>query len=123
MLTVLFCRTRKFTTIPRFFFNDPATTEIYTLSLHDALPIYPHRLATDEVRQLRTHRLKWRGDCRRAEHLQRGEHIGRAPDSTPGTHEDRHPACPCETDPVRVALRIVGRRHHGQPEIPATLPP
>src|SRR2546427_10466113 len=30
--------------IPRrfifFFFNDTATTEIYTLSLHDALPIY-----------------------------------------------------------------------------------
>src|SRR5437773_8334214 len=23
-----------------FFFTDPATTEIYTLSLHDALPIY-----------------------------------------------------------------------------------
>src|SRR3712207_7721952 len=29
-----------------FFFNDTATTEIYTLSLHDALPIYDqHRLA------------------------------------------------------------------------------
>src|SRR6266513_3263816 len=30
-------------TLPRsffFFFNDTATTEIYTLSLHDALPIY-----------------------------------------------------------------------------------
>src|SRR2546422_6710871 len=26
-----------------FFFNDTATTEIYTLSLHDALPIYPVR--------------------------------------------------------------------------------
>src|SRR3712207_7779979 len=26
-----------------FFFNDTATTEIYTLSLHDALPIYPNR--------------------------------------------------------------------------------
>src|SRR6266480_2154782 len=25
--------------ITYFFFNDPATTEIYTLSLHDALPI------------------------------------------------------------------------------------
>src|SRR6266566_5939698 len=25
-----------------FFFNDTATTEIYTLSLHDALPICPH---------------------------------------------------------------------------------
>src|SRR5256885_16377060 len=26
-----------------FFFNDTATTEIYTLSLHDALPISPDR--------------------------------------------------------------------------------
>src|SRR2546426_2727845 len=26
-----------------FFFNDTATTEIYTLSLHDALPISPTR--------------------------------------------------------------------------------
>src|SRR6266496_5426625 len=28
-----------------FFFNDTATTEIYTLSLHDALPISPARQA------------------------------------------------------------------------------
>src|SRR6266508_6748073 len=28
-----------------FFFNDPATTEIYTLSLHDALPIRLARTA------------------------------------------------------------------------------
>src|SRR5438477_9826005 len=28
------------TTLHIFFFNDTATTEIYTLSLHDALPIY-----------------------------------------------------------------------------------
>src|SRR5687767_15827661 len=28
-----------------FFFNDTATTEIYTLSLHDALPIFRGRLA------------------------------------------------------------------------------
>src|SRR2546422_499738 len=27
--------------IAAFFFNDTATTEIYTLSLHDALPIFP----------------------------------------------------------------------------------
>src|SRR2546430_9577850 len=26
--------------VPFFFFNDTATTEIYTLSLHDALPIF-----------------------------------------------------------------------------------
>src|SRR4051794_41507617 len=30
-------------TCPLFFFNDAATTDIYTLSLHDALPIYRHR--------------------------------------------------------------------------------
>src|ERR1039458_1064156 len=30
---------------PFFFFNDTATTEIYTLSLHDALPIYGSRVA------------------------------------------------------------------------------
>src|SRR6266542_5414103 len=29
-----------------FFFNDTATTEIYTLSLHDALPIPPSRLSS-----------------------------------------------------------------------------
>src|SRR2546427_9708709 len=31
---------RRRTCSPFFFFNDTATTEIYTLSLHDALPIY-----------------------------------------------------------------------------------
>src|SRR3712207_9084252 len=33
-----------------FFFNDTATTEIYTLSLHDALPIYGR---VDNVERLR----------------------------------------------------------------------
>src|SRR3712207_6946837 len=32
-----------------FFFNDTATTEIYTLSLHDALPIYIYRREIDRV--------------------------------------------------------------------------
>src|SRR3712207_7222493 len=30
-----------------FFFNDTATTEIYTLSLHDALPIWTRRRVVD----------------------------------------------------------------------------
>src|SRR2546421_9498626 len=30
-----------------FFFNDTATTEIYTLSLHDALPIYWYKAFID----------------------------------------------------------------------------
>src|SRR5260370_27063775 len=57
------------TTFFFFFFNDTATTEIYTLSLHDALPIYiqrrhekchrqPHRrfigsLFRDQLRELK----------------------------------------------------------------------
>src|ERR1022692_1821318 len=37
-----------------FFFNDTATTEIYTLSLHDALPIYVAR-ANRELVELHAH--------------------------------------------------------------------
>src|SRR5258707_5893496 len=33
-----------------FFFNDTATTEIYTLSLHDALPILPGAAEPDHRR-------------------------------------------------------------------------
>src|SRR2546430_11551853 len=32
-----------------FFFNDTATTEIYTLSLHDALPIYRYRVSRGDL--------------------------------------------------------------------------
>src|SRR2546423_9508110 len=39
-----------------FFFNDPATTEIYTLSLHDALPIWRGRART-VAGDLHDHRL------------------------------------------------------------------
>src|SRR6266702_6707855 len=36
-----------------FFFNDTATTEIYTLSLHDALPIGPQPHRVDGVPSVR----------------------------------------------------------------------
>src|SRR2546421_8236568 len=35
-----------------FFFNDTATTEIYTLSLHDALPISSTKGGVEEYRQV-----------------------------------------------------------------------
>src|SRR3989442_345604 len=38
--------------LDNFFFNDTATTEIYTLSLHDALPICKILQANDAVSQL-----------------------------------------------------------------------
>src|SRR3712207_9062262 len=40
------------------FFNDTATTEIYTLSLHDALPISAGRLAVDEEMMVEIANLK-----------------------------------------------------------------
>src|SRR5207253_4514914 len=43
-----------------FFFNNPATTEIYTLSLHDALPIYFQPGALPGRRKTQRH-------CRRAQ--------------------------------------------------------
>ena len=38
--------------IEDFFFNDTATTEIYTLSLHDALPIYLIMIVLDMPLQI-----------------------------------------------------------------------
>src|SRR5439155_23318006 len=41
-----------------FFFNDPATTEIYTLSLHDALPICdPQGVVSSELRGIHRHNI------------------------------------------------------------------
>src|SRR2546426_5843808 len=47
----LHCTISAFTVSVFFFFNDTATTEIYTLSLHDALPICLEE-KYDAVRQL-----------------------------------------------------------------------
>src|SRR5690348_18458529 len=45
LLMFLFLSAFSFACLFFFFFNDTATTEIYTLSLHDALPIYWHENA------------------------------------------------------------------------------
>src|SRR5205807_4260912 len=59
-----------------FFFNDPPTTEIYTLSLHDALPIFVGRdgadlgdlvLAVDRLRDVGVQLLHGRLDRLRSE--------------------------------------------------------
>jgi len=52
-----------------FFFNDTATTEIYTLSLHDALPILVwvrfHEPVDDELRAELTRLVRRRGSAAR----------------------------------------------------------
>src|SRR2546426_5972303 len=47
---------------PFFFFNDTATTEIYTLSLHDALPIY---IREDMRPVVREHRINYERELKR----------------------------------------------------------
>src|SRR2546426_5642357 len=56
-----------------FFFNDTATTEIYTLSLHDALPIY--------LRQARRRHAR-RGDRQGARRRLRARAVGRSEEHT-----------------------------------------
>src|SRR3712207_6858200 len=57
-----------------FFFNDTATTEIYTLSLHDALPIWRRRRARQQ-RGVPDDPRDDRGDPRRGV----GPHAGHEP--------------------------------------------
>src|SRR5258707_13063830 len=54
-------------TLTLFFFNDTATTEIYTLSLHDALPIW------------RTARRLLGGECNRAQEKTANHNSDREP--------------------------------------------
>src|SRR2546428_10318827 len=51
-----------------FFFNDTATTEIYTLSLHDALPISRTREGTDARQSARGRERRAHGAVRSEEH-------------------------------------------------------
>src|SRR5256885_7856314 len=51
-----------------FFFNDTATTEIYTLSLHDALPILRFRVGDAEV-GVDAHHLARRTHFRREQYV------------------------------------------------------
>src|SRR5438132_14138998 len=50
-MSVLLSLTLIITLTSFFFFNDTATTEIYTLSLHDALPIYRQDFGSGERRE------------------------------------------------------------------------
>src|SRR5438034_6487464 len=47
-----------------FFFNDTATTEIYTLSLHDALPIFTGTKGKSPSPKRSMHWHRWGSRCR-----------------------------------------------------------
>src|SRR2546422_11491341 len=59
---MIFLLLRRFHFFFFFFFNDTATTEIYTLSLHDALPI-SRRVVPGKARRLRLAGAAVQGNC------------------------------------------------------------
>src|SRR2546422_6100934 len=65
-----------------FFFNDTATTEIYPLSLHDALPISPEQRALDARRRQQARRRHRRPVQRILDHHRLEERLGRDRKST-----------------------------------------
>src|SRR5436853_5391544 len=76
-----------------FFFNDTPTTEIYTLSLHDALPI----CADSDHRHIKAHVLIWfghldHGECAAQQWFFRGR-IGRSEEHTSELQSLRHLVC------------------------------
>src|SRR6266498_1591326 len=99
-----------------FFFNDTATTEIYTLSLHDALPISP-ALSLRDIRRDRSHRrlVLTDGEALRAESVQAVAPAGRS-------HSVLHSARDCRPfeagPPAGRRCRAAGRRLTPGPSIP-----
>src|SRR5574344_3052902 len=57
-----------------FFFNDTATTEIYTLSLHDALPIYQPDAPYQHLNDIAPHYFTARSEEHTSE-LQSPDHL------------------------------------------------
>src|SRR2546430_13136044 len=65
-----------------FFFNDTATTEIYTLSLHDALPICHAGLGCRRERRQRCVGVARREHSRNERHAERAHYLPRSEEHT-----------------------------------------
>src|SRR5437870_8429894 len=70
-----------------FFFHDTATPEIYTLSLHDALPIWTRRPGRDQAAHRAGGDPRAGGDRRRHGQLGGGQHLRRRRRSEEHTSE------------------------------------
>src|SRR3712207_7711243 len=97
-----------------FFFNDTATTEIYTLSLHDALPICgDERRAGRRRAARRVHAVPAgaRGGAHRAAARRPAAHAGRSEEHTSELQSRQYLVCRLLLEKKkRDALRTDGRR-------------
>src|SRR5258708_40073042 len=74
-----------------FFFNDTATTEIYTLSLHDALPIFDRVAARRQV--LLLHAAPEKGDGARGRRALPPHRLPRSEEHTSELQSPDHLVC------------------------------
>src|SRR5438445_10111203 len=98
-----------------FFFNDPATTEIYTLSLHDALPIFPARDRAAPPDSRRRPLLRVRGDGGPPPKRLRRWGADRKSTRLNSSHANISYAVFClkkKKTPVRSSVRPKGRRRY-----------
>src|SRR3989442_5712160 len=87
---------------PFFFFNDTATTEIYTLSLHDALPISP-------VRSRRAPGPRWRAAAPR-----RRRRLLRLPDWRSGRPRSEEHTSELQSRPHLVCRLLLEKKNHSR---------
>src|SRR6476469_932541 len=96
-----------------FFFNDTATTEIYTLSLHDALPIYdllePAAVATEIERDDRRPLADQRADGPGADAAERARDEEAFRGAHPGVLDEAAPTAAPAPTPISVRRRFVSR--------------
>src|SRR6266851_5736773 len=106
-----------------FFFNDTATTEIYTLSLHDSLPICDVEAFVDAVASLASDRgtlEEMRLDLRSEEHTLNSSHITISYAVFCLKKKKATPAQPARRSPALSADSRAGRRNRpGSPRFPA----
>src|SRR5258705_10161730 len=89
-----------------FFFNDTATTEIYTLSLHDALPI--------SIGDLRDRRAELLGNQRAGQMTERADAGMRSEEHTSELQSLRHLVCRLLLEKKKTHKQIVASNRSSQ---------
>src|SRR2546427_2200187 len=96
-----------------FFFNDTATTEIYTLSLHDALPISREALGPTAAREPR---------ARHPRDAERGVRGRRSEEHTSELQSQSNLVCRLLLEKKKKLMTICGSAVSGPPIVSAELP-
>src|SRR2546425_7248311 len=93
-----------------FFFNDTATTEIYTLSLHDALPISPGPVLDDQ--RTADHGVDAHVAVVADQHVDAADGTGRSEEHTSELQSLAYLVCRLLLEKKNRNRRVIARRDH-----------